>query len=295
MRTAPIPSDVSDFIVSSVLKEERILIQGGSNRIMDSNRIRREKWEQISHNVYIKFKLHLTANQIQVHFNNRRRSVLYGDRLEKKYRFQTGGGRDLNVERTIQDSNEKTTDTDKALYDYFSGRVAHRGLPNAESCALESSASLRKRKVSFSDDDTVVDISPVRRGGPVQSRSGSGTPDSCEDDGDGIGRESRPKLRVKREPLEQPIDQEVGDSDVSGVDAYTKPNVSEVQIRRATIKMLEKQGKLFDEWTRLAVQMQTSLRAINEILAALGKQIVPRTDPPSPRELCDNNLESSVL
>ncbi|EYC35151.1 hypothetical protein Y032_1133g3665 [Ancylostoma ceylanicum] len=59
------------------------------------------------------------------------------------------------------------------------------------------------RKVSFSDDDTVVDISSFRRGGRVQSRFGSGTPDSCEGDGDGIGRESLPKLRVKMVSIQE--------------------------------------------------------------------------------------------
>ncbi|KAL6723787.1 hypothetical protein Aduo_018756 [Ancylostoma duodenale] len=244
MRSAPIPSEVSDYIVNTVLKEERILIRGG-----------------------------ITFHDL-------------------RYRFQTGGGRDFIVERTIQHSRDRT-DTDKALHDYFAGRVAHRGLPNAESCGLQSSPLSKKRKLSFSDDETAtetfrqMDTTGGEAGRIATIRSGQ--------DLAALNHVRSSSVMNQANPQEVPIDQEVGDSDESGIDAYTKPNVSEVQIRRATIKMLEKQSRLFDEWTRLAVQLQNSLRTINETRTVEGKQTAARKEPPSPFELGDANLESSIL
>lgn len=84
-RCSPIPLHVSDYIIKEVLKNEKVLIQGGGTRMLVLNEERKQLWHQISVKVFMKFKVSLTPSQIQVHFNNRKKRVLAVNPLEKGF------------------------------------------------------------------------------------------------------------------------------------------------------------------------------------------------------------------
>ena len=83
-RAATIPADLSDFIIKSVLENEAILIRGCRNRLILSNNIRKDTWENITAQIHQKFGIWMSTIQVQSHFNNRKRRVMASGVISEK-------------------------------------------------------------------------------------------------------------------------------------------------------------------------------------------------------------------
>ncbi|CAJ0606827.1 unnamed protein product [Cylicocyclus nassatus] len=129
-RTTPLKGKASDFIVNMVLKNERILLRGQSDRFLSANEHRKDVWKTISKKLFEKFDVALTPKQVQQHFNNRKRKALSLEIREKKYRKKTGGGRELEEEAIFKEENVSKTEFE--LKSYYNQRTTARGLPNAD-------------------------------------------------------------------------------------------------------------------------------------------------------------------
>ncbi|KAK5972609.1 hypothetical protein GCK32_011523 [Trichostrongylus colubriformis] len=87
--------------------------------MMTSNSSRKEKWNNISMEIWKKFDLRLSPAQIQTHFNNRKRRVMTPESIGKKYQSETGMGRVQMLEDMLEDARRSRTDADMNLYRYF--------------------------------------------------------------------------------------------------------------------------------------------------------------------------------
>ncbi|CAJ0601313.1 unnamed protein product [Cylicocyclus nassatus] len=95
-----------------VLKNERILLRGQSDRFLSANEHRKDVWKTISKKLFEKFDVALTPKQVQQHFNNRKRKPLSLEIREKK--------------------EENVSKTEFELKSYYNQRTTARGLPNAD-------------------------------------------------------------------------------------------------------------------------------------------------------------------
>ncbi|CAJ0594226.1 unnamed protein product [Cylicocyclus nassatus] len=151
IRIPPVSAAVSDYIVKAVMGNRSIILENSSIRMMQSNRVRREAWANISDEIFRKFKVHLSPLQIRNHFNNRRKKVLGADNLEKRYRLKTGGGISPLKEHEI--NKTQLNDEDLKMYNYYTSKTAHKGLKSADSLQLAKQEQPILDQDEFHDED----------------------------------------------------------------------------------------------------------------------------------------------
>ncbi|RCN35668.1 hypothetical protein ANCCAN_18473 [Ancylostoma caninum] len=236
-RASPIPLHVSDYIVKEVLKHEKILIQGGSTRMLFLNEERRQLWHQISVKVFTKFEVSLTPSQVQVHFNNRKKRVLGIHPLEKGYRLYVGSGKQLDVDTTEPVVHFQGADLD--IYNYFRSRESQQAnSPAGEICDQNHKGGgpspLFEAPVSSDSSECSVSVEYAHFD---KERNGSCMRKRRVENADAVASSS--------------------DED-EYLETLNSHHVSKLHLRRLKAKMLKKQMKLFDGLTNMvAVQTKT--------------------------------------
>ncbi|KAK6048256.1 hypothetical protein COOONC_14239 [Cooperia oncophora] len=161
-RSAPVPPAVSDYIVLSVLRNEKVLIRTCKNRMITTNHERRKVWEEIAAKIRKRFNVMMTSAQVQTHFNNRRKRTLYsGQLLEKTCQPPNGA---LGIDEIVEKMNTKFCEIDAQLYRYYAEHAEQQSNQNATTSAprnydirqrppMRFDALLMESDPDVSDDD----------------------------------------------------------------------------------------------------------------------------------------------
>ncbi|RCN39358.1 hypothetical protein ANCCAN_14726 [Ancylostoma caninum] len=293
-RASPIDPRVSDYIVRAVMDDEKLLIQGANARMMQSNYLRKELWEKISDRIFTRFRVRLTAAQIQTHFNNRKKRVLSLGRQEKKYRTKTGGGVSPDKEYAFTRQMEMN-DEDLMIHDYFADKVANVGLRNADTMEIAERPLYTEGRTTGNgrlekEVQNVLDV------------------DDYEDNESNVGDEHNIDDEILSDRSTEDLD--------NIMNHHSSHNVSAAQLRRMEAQRIKYQTKCFDAWARQAAVQTAALRetismmrSITEVFTRFLETNVglkkdsnnnnskdDSSEPrPRPREPGDPNMEGSLM
>ncbi|PIO64187.1 hypothetical protein TELCIR_14194 [Teladorsagia circumcincta] len=239
--------------------------------------------------------MRLTGQQVQTHFNNRRKRVMTPDIIEKRYREKTGTGREEKLEKLIHEARETFNEQDRDIYRYYSGTAAYK-----KDCILETfkGPHIEKQEETLKDLDKEVqddEDEAILIKEPDQSKEGIIR----------IGKTvEMEKNRASDREVE--VDEELFNSD-DEVRLPKRHSVSAAEIRQLQKEMLKSEKRLFDTWTHMVVvhmsgirELITSQRIILEEMMAFFKRC---STPGRPAEatmgeecvvICDPNIEPSL-
>ncbi|KAL6733262.1 hypothetical protein Aduo_003925 [Ancylostoma duodenale] len=282
-RSSPIPLHVSDYIVKEVLKHEKVLIQGGSTRMLFLNEERRQLWHQISVKIFTKFEVSLTPSQVQVHFNNRKKRVMGMHPLEKGYRLHAGSGKQLDVDTSEPVVHFQGADLD--IYNYFRSRESQHANSTAEEMCDrnhkgEGPSPLFEAPVSSDSSECSLSVEYAHFD---KERSGSR-----------MRKETfHSAVYSEHERTEEPMppastsrventDAVVSSSDEDEyMETLNSHHVTKLHLRRLKAKMLKKQMKLFDGMTNMVAVQTKTLETLLDVAKSIQKEFHHMKKTPS--------------